>query len=528
MADETPRFAAEDAVHTRPADPGDVPHNDVAIIGAGFAGLGMAIKLREAGRDDFVLLEQGDHIGGTWRDNSYPGCACDVPSQLYSFSFAPNPDWSHAYSGQAEIWAYMHRCVDHYGLAPFIQTGARVTALNWDAARVLWHVTLADGRRRTARVVVAGTGPLNKPAWPALSGLDRFAGPMFHSARWDHDCALEGRRVAVIGTGASAIQFVPQIVPEVGHLDVYQRTPPWIIPRLDYTTPAWVKALYRRLPWAQRLHRAFIYWSLEWRAVGFTRLPGLMGAFQAGARKFLERQVPDPALRAKLTPDYILGCKRVLVSDDYYPALQRAHVDLITTGIDRVTETGVVDNDGVERPADVVILGTGFRATEPLDDMTVTGRSGRTLAQAWAETGAEAHRGTTVAGFPNLFLLVGPNTGLGHSSIIFMIESQVRYVLSALDQMRAEGVAALDVKPQVQRRFNERLQRRMRGTVWQQGGCTSWYQTAGGKNVTLWPGFTVGFRRATRALDPAEYEMLQPADAAGPGRETAAVNAVNS
>ncbi|MBB4211706.1 cation diffusion facilitator CzcD-associated flavoprotein CzcO [Rhodothalassium salexigens DSM 2132] len=486
-----------------------VPHTDVAIIGAGFAGLGMAIKLRQANRDDFVVLERSEGLGGTWRDNTYPGCACDVPSQLYSFSFAPNPDWSHAYSGQAEIRRYMERCAEDFAIRPFLRFGQRVVALDWDEARARWLITTADGARRTARVVVAGTGPLNKPAWPDLPGLDRFAGPVFHSARWDHGVDLRAKRVAVIGTGASAIQFVPEIARRVAHLDVYQRTPPWIIPRLDYRVPDWMRGLYRRLPVAQKLHRGFIYWSLEWRAIGFTRMPGLLRAFQWGAERFLHAQVADPDLRARLTPDYRLGCKRVLLSDDYYPALQRDHVDLITDRIAGVTAGGVIDTAGVERPADALILGTGFRATEPLDDMAVTGRGGRTLAAAWADTGAEAHRGTTVSGFPNLFLLVGPNTGLGHSSIIFIIESQIRYVLSALDRMDTLRVPALDVRADVQARYNAWVQRRLARTVWQTGGCTSWYQAADGKNVTLWPGFTVGFRRQTARLDPREYVAVR-------------------
>jgi len=480
-------------------------HLRVAIVGAGFGGIGMAIQLRHQGLEDFVVFERGSDVGGTWRDNSYPGCACDVPSHLYSFSFAPNPDWSRSFSSQPEIWAYLRDCVDRYGVRPHLRLNHEVTAAAWDDDAGHWVLDTTQGRW-TAEVLVAATGPFDTPAIPDLPGLDRFAGEVFHSARWNHAYDLTGRRVAVIGTGASAIQFVPAIAPRVARLDLYQRTPPWVLPRPDRAITALERRIFRAFPPAQRLARLGIYWVREASATAFLR-PALMRLGQAVARRHLRRSVPDPALRAKLTPRYTMGCKRVLLSDDYYPALTRSNVEVITDGIAEVRPEGIVTVDGRLREADAIILGTGFRVTEPPIAHLVRGRDGRTLAQAWSTT-MGAYKGITVAGFPNLFLLLGPNTGLGHTSVVLMIESQIRYVLGALRHLERTGVRAVEPKPQAQQRFLATVDRRMADTVWLRGGCHSWYLDSSGRNSTLWPGYTWSYRLRTRRFDPSAYDIV--------------------
>lgn len=479
---------------------------DIAIIGSGFAGLGMGIRLKQSGVDDFLIFEKADSVGGTWRDNHYPGCACDVQSHLYSFSFAPNPDWSRMFSRQPEIRRYLEHCTDRFGLRGHLRLGHELARAEWDAGAALWRLRMRDGRRVRARVLVSGMGGLSRPAIPDIPGLDTFAGTLFHSQQWRHDYPLAGKRVAVIGTGASAIQFVPQIAPQVARLDLYQRTPPWIMPKPDRTVTAAERWLFRHVPATQALVRTGLYWMLESRVLGFVIHPRLMKAVEQVARRHLKRQVPDPALRQALTPDYTIGCKRVLISNDYYPALMRDNVDVVTAGIARVEPDAVVLRDGTRRPADAIILGTGFHATDPLPRGVIVGRDGRDLLDAWRD-GAEAYLGTTVAGFPNLFLIVGPNTGLGHSSMVFMIESQVNYVLDALRQMRRDGVQAVDVRPTVQANFNQGIQRKLGHAIWTAGGCASWYiDPRSHKNTTLWPGFTFQFRRATATFRMGDYE----------------------
>ena len=390
----------------------DLPsHVRVAVVGSGFAGVGMAVRLLESGERDFVLLERADDLGGTWRDNVYPGCACDVPSHLYSFSFAPNPDWSRTFSGQAEIWAYLRRVSDERGVTPHVRYGAEVTGAQWDPQAQVWRVDTVRGTL-TADVLISGSGALSDPARPAIEGLDAFAGTVFHSAEWDHSHDLTGRRVAVIGTGASAIQFVPEIVKVAGHVDVYQRTPPWILPRPDRAVTPVERAVYRRLPAAQRAMRSLIYWVREAGVLGFTGGPKAVRLAQKRAERHLAKQVADPALRARLTPTYALGCKRVLLSNDYLPALTREHVEVVTDPITEVVPHGVVTADGTVREVDTIILGTGFRITELPFSALVRGDQGQLLSEVW-DGSPNAYRGTTVAGFPNLFFLVGPNTGLG-------------------------------------------------------------------------------------------------------------------
>ncbi len=493
---------------------------EVIIVGSGFAGLGMAIRLKEMGISDFVVLERADEVGGTWRDNTYPGAACDVPSHLYSFSFAPNPDWSSSFSPQGEIQDYLRRTADDFGVRPHLRFGTEVRHARWDEGRQRWHVETSTGSLE-AQFLVSATGALSEPSLPALPGLETFSGTTFHSARWRHDHDLAGERVAVIGTGASAIQFVPQIQPRVGHLSVFQRTPPWIIPRWDrrFTRPE--RWLFRHVPVVQRLARTGIYWSREAYVFGFAFDPRLMKAAELVARAHLRRQVPDPELRARLTPDYTIGCKRILISNDYLPALTRPNVDLVTSGIAEVRERSIVTADGDERPVDTIIFGTGFHVTDMPVASRLVGRGGVLLADHWRD-GAHAHRGTTTGGFPNLFMLVGPNTGLGHSSQVFMIESQIDYVADALGHAAARGAATVGVRPDAEAAWNERVQADMEGTVWTSGQCASWYLDASGRNTTLWPSFTFRFRRETRRFDPAAYRFGPPATGAEPGMEQVA------
>ena len=485
-------------------------HVKVVVIGSGFAGIGSAVRLKEQGIEDFVVLERADGVGGTWRDNTYPGCACDVPSHLYSFSFAPNPDWTHVYGRQPEIRAYLERVTDEFGVRPHLHTGTDLVSGVWDDEALLWRLETNRGAL-TAEVVISGCGGLVEPALPDVPGVETFEGEAFHSARWNHDVDLRGKRVAVIGTGASAIQFVPAIQPEVAQLTVFQRTPPWIVPRLDWQYPEVQKKLLRAVPGALKANRLRQYWFREWNLLTFTG-KGKMNAFgEKQARMHLDRQVPDPDLRAKLTPDYAIGCKRVLVSNDYYPALTQPNVRLVTTGITEVRPHSVVDGNGDEHEVDVIVYGTGFHVMDIPVAHRLTGREGRTLAEEWAKTGAEAHRGTTVAGFPNLFLLLGPNTALGHSSVVFMIEAQIAYVMKALETLETYGARALEVRRDAQAAYNAELHAQLDTTVWNQGGCRAWYRDENGKNFTLWPTHTFTFKKQLSRFDAESYALRAPA-----------------
>jgi cation diffusion facilitator CzcD-associated flavoprotein CzcO len=480
-------------------------HLRVAIVGSGFGGLAAAIRLEHAGVDDFLVFERADDLGGTWRDNSYPGCTCDVPSHLYSFSFAPNPRWSRSFSGQPEIWEYLRECACRFGIVPRLRLGHEVRRASWDDRSRHWRVETSRGTW-TADVLVVAAGPLSEPAIPALPGLDRFAGTVFHSARWDHDHDLLGREVAVVGTGASAVQFVPEIQPRVGRLRVFQRTAPWVLPRRDRALTEAERRLFRALPGTQRLARSSIYWAREGFTAAFLH-PRAMRLPQRLALRHLRNAVADPALRERLTPDYTLGCKRVLLSNDYLPALTRPNVELVTAGIDRVRADGIVTDDGVAHPADTIIFGTGFRATDVPVAGRIQGREGRTLSEAWAGS-PKAHLGVAVAGFPNLFLLLGPNTGLGSTSVVLMIEAQVEYLLRALRYMQASGVATVEPREGAQEAFLAEVDARMRPTVWSTG-CASWYIDRTGRNSTLWPGLTWAYRRRLRRFDP-ELHLTTP------------------
>jgi cation diffusion facilitator CzcD-associated flavoprotein CzcO len=477
----------------------------IAIVGSGFAGLGTAVNLKREGIEDFVVLERADDVGGTWRENTYPGCQCDVPSTLYSFSFAPNPRWTHTYPLQPEIWDYLRRIASDYGIAPHIRYGHEVTAGAWDEDGQRWTLETTGGPI-TAQVLVLAAGALSEPSIPPIPGLETFKGKVFHSARWDHEHELRGERVAAIGTGASAIQFVPRIQPQVDELHVYQRTAPWIMPHPDRPTTALERLIWRTFPRSQHLWRAAVWTARESMVVGLTMEPRLMVGMELVAKAHLRKQVLDPHLRRDLTPHYRLGCKRILVSSDYYPALCEPNVQLITGGVCEILPHSIVAADGTERAADTIIFGTGFQVTDPPAAAYVRGREGKLLADLWRGN-MSAYLGTTIAGFPNAFMVTGPNTGLGHSSMIYMIESQVAYLMAALRAMDRRGAAVIDVRPEVQRGYNDELQRKLARTVWNSGGCRSWYLDASGRNTTLWPSFTFRFRERTRTFDESDYVL---------------------
>ncbi|MGC1619343.1 MAG: NAD(P)/FAD-dependent oxidoreductase [Candidatus Acidiferrum sp.] len=480
---------------------------EVLIVGGGFSGLCMAIKLREAGMNSFLLIEKSDDIGGTWYDNRYPGCACDIPSHLYSFSFDPWPDWSRMYPGQQEIHDYLKRCVERYELAPHIRLNTRLHEAVWNEKDGVWRATASEGIRIRARVLVSGIGGLHVPQYPNFKGIGRFARPKFHSSSWDYTAELEGKNIAVVGTGASAIQFVPQIAPRAGKLYLFQRTPPWIVPRIDFAIDENWRSRFRRFPLVMRAFRQYIFWRQEFRVLGFLGNRFVRRKATEIATRHMQRQIQDPKLREALTPRYELGCKRVLVSDDFYPTLKRENVELVTEGIAEVREHSIVTTDGVERPADVLIFGTGFRATEPLIGIRIVGRGGVEIHDAWRER-MSAYLGVTVNGFPNFFLLLGPNTGLGHNSVVLMIEAQVRYVMSCLKLMLRRKRTVLEVRPETQNNFVAEIHRRLQTTVWQSGGCHSWYQDQRtGENTTLWPASVVAYLRRTRVASPADYNL---------------------
>jgi len=479
-------------------------HVRVAIVGSGFAGIGTAIRLKQEGIDDFLVFERAGDVGGVWRDNTYPGCACDVQSHLYSLSFAPNPDWSRSYSPQGEIWDYLRTTARRFGVTPHLRFHHDVHEATWDERARRWRLETSGGSY-SADLLVAGVGGLSEPAFPSLPGLERFTGKTFHSARWDHAHELRGARVAVVGTGASAIQFVPAIAPTVGKLHLFQRTPPWILPRRDHALSERQRRLFRAVPAARQATRAAIYALRELMVFGFMN-PSVIQLEERVARRHLARSIPDPVLRAKLTPDYALGCKRVLLSDDYYPSLLRDNVEVVTDGIAEVRARSIVSTDGTEREVDTIIFGTGFKATDPPIAHHVRGRDGRTLAEAW-DGSPKAHLGTTVAGFPNFFMLQGPNTGLGHTSVIVMIEAQIEYLVKALRHLRARGAATLEPTAEAQAAFVAEVDAKLAGSVWMKGGCRSWYVDATGRNSTLWPGFTCAFLRRLQRFRPEEYRF---------------------
>jgi cation diffusion facilitator CzcD-associated flavoprotein CzcO len=480
------------------------PHNRVAIVGTGFGGIATAIRLQQAGFHDFVLLERASDVGGVWRDNDYPGAAVDVQSHLYSFSFAPNPNWRNTYAKQPELHAYLRTVTEQFDLVSRIVLNCAVNRLDWDPSEQLWRLQTAHGDR-TANHVVLATGALAEPIIPQLPGLDRFAGAKFHSAQWDHDFDLAGKRVAVIGTGASAVQFVPAIQPTVAHMTVFQRTPAWVLPRHDREISVRNQRLFAAVPMLQRLERYKIYLQREWTVVGF-RNPLLMKLLERQARDHLNAQVSDPVLQTKLLPDYRLGCKRLLISDDYLPALDQPTVTLNTEGIREIDEHGIIDATGAHHAVDAIIFGTGFQTSGlPLTDR-IYGPEGGTMAEVW-DGNPTAYLGTAVAGFPNCYLIHGPNIGLGHNSVIHMFESQANYIAAAIGYATAYNIAAVEPTPAAQEAFTAEVDQLSAGSVWTTGGCQSWYLNDNGRNINLWPGTTIDYRRRTLRFDPAEHLM---------------------
>lgn len=472
---------------------------DVLVVGAGASGIGAAVKLKEAGFD-LLVLEKGDSVGGTWRDNTYPGCACDIPSSLYSYSFAPNPDWGRVFAEQPEIRAYLERTSERFGVTPLIRFGTTVTEARWDGAH--WQVATSKGHY-TARVLVSGTGPWHEPLLPDLPGLADFPGETFHSSRWNHDYDLTGKRVAVVGTGASAIQFVPKIQPKVAALHLFQRTAPWVLPKVDHRMPWIERALFRYLPITQRWYRNAFYGGLEAFSFAF-RHPKVMEVIQKAGLWNLHRSVKDPELRAALTPDFVLGCKRLLMSNTYYPALTRPNVEVLARAIARVEGRDVVAEDGTRREVDAIIFGTGFHFSDPPVAKHVYGADGRSLDEVW-QGSPQAYLGTAVHGFPNLFLLLGPNLGTGHSSAFTIIETQLRYLLDALKTMRRNGWHSVEVRRPVQEVFNTEVQEALQTTVYNAGGCMSYYIDKNGRNSTLWPWSTVRMTKRIKDFSPADY-----------------------
>ena len=473
----------------------------VAVVGAGFGGIGMAARLLEAGVRDLVVLERGDDVGGVWRDNTYPGAACDVPSHLYSFSFAPDGAWSRRFAPQTEIHAYLRRVAHETGVLPHVRLRTEVRAARFAEDDGCWHLELSDGSTLTADVLVTACGQLSRPAVPRIPGLDDFAGTRFHSAEWDHDHDLTGERVAVVGTGASAIQFVPRIAARTAALTVFQRSAPWILPKPDRAYGPRLRAALAGAPGLLAADRLRTYVMTESRSLGFNTEPRLLRAHAARSLRHLHAQVADPALRAALTPTDPIGCKRILLSDDWYPTFTQPHVRLVTDPVSHVEPDAVVTADGTRHAVDTIVLGTGFAATDMLLPMEVVGPGGRTLREAWTG-GARAHLGTVVHGFPNLFLLYGPNTNLGHTSIVLMLEAQFAYVLQAVQRLRDGGW--MDVRPEVQQAYDDEVQARLARTVFA-GGCHSWYLTEGGRNTQNWPGTTLEFRRRLSRLRPDEF-----------------------
>ncbi len=491
--------------------PRDTRHTHTAIIiGTGFAGLGMAVALRKQGIDDFVILEKAHDVGGVWRDNRYPGAACDVPSHLYSFSFFPNANWTRKFAQQHEIFAYLQDCAQRFDLQRHVRFGAEVRAVDYQDKAALWTVTLKDGSALRSQLVVTAMGQLSLPALPRIEGMDRFEGKAFHSAQWDHSFDLAGKRVAVIGTGASAIQFVPAIAYKVTSLTVFQRSPAYILPRPDRPYTAWERLLCKSAPWTMRLRRLAIYVQYESRALAFTRMKWLMTPVGKWPfMRLLERQVSDPAVRRKMVPDDPIGCKRILLSSDYLATFDQPHVQLETDAIQRITPTGVQTHAGQHHGVDAIIYGTGFAATRFLAPLEIRGRQGKKLSDAWA-LGAKAYMGIMVPEFPNFFMLYGPNTNLGHNSIVYMIETQIAHVVRCLQKMKQSRASTIEVQPAAYQRFTADVQSRFANTVWV--GCSSWYVDEQGYNSTTWPGFTLSYRWLARwgSLGAYRFTRTQP------------------
>ncbi|MCA6064924.1 flavin-containing monooxygenase [Thalassolituus marinus] len=483
-------------------------HWDIVIIGAGVSGIGAAVRLLQQGFTDFIVLEKYDELGGTWRDNTYPGCACDVPSALYSYSFAQKPDWSRAFAGQAEILDYVHNTADKQGVKPFIRYGVDVQASRWNDAQQQWQLQTSAGDI-SANKLISAVGYLHEPIMPNLPGLSEFPGKVFHSSRWDHECDLRDKKVAVIGTGASAIQFIPEIQPQVNKLSVFQRTPQWILPKPDHRIPAIERAFFR-IPLTLNSWRKILYAGLEVFGIGFRR-PGLLKVVQKLAQRHLNSSIKDPQLRAKLTPDYTLGCKRVLLSNNYYPAMAKLNVDLHATGVEQIRGNKVVGQDGSEAEADVIILGTGFHVSDVPIAAQVFGRDGRSLEDIW-QGSPQAYRGTCVNNFPNFFLILGPNLAIGNNSAFVVIESQLNYIMGAMQVMQRNQLQTVEVCAQKQDDYNQLVQDELQKTVWNTGGCSSYYLDKNGRNSIGFPWSSNRMQALLRHFDPESYQTLAKVD----------------
>ena len=481
----------------------NTPIYDTLIVGAGISGIGLGIRLKEAGFDNFVILEKAADLGGTWRDNTYPGCACDVPSALYSYSFAQKPDWTRAFAGQAEILDYVRDTAERYHIPASIRFNQAVERAQWRESQNLWEVQTADQLYR-ARTVVACSGYLHEPIIPAIPGLENFAGKLFHSSRWDHEHDLTGERVAVVGTGASAIQFVPEIQPKTQHLTLFQRTPQWVLPKPDHSIPK-IEENFFCLPFTLSAWRKMLYGGFETFGIGFRR-PAILRQIQKLGLAHLKVAIKDATLRAKLTPDYTLGCKRVLMSNNYYPTLNQPNVDVFHTGLKEVRGNTLVGQDGSECEVDTVILGTGFFVTEPPIANHIFNDAGESLSQMW-EDGMQAYRGTTINGLPNAFMVLGPNLGIGHNSAFIVIEAQINYIVSTLTTMREQQLDRIEVKAEVQQQYNRKVQKDLQGTVWNTGGCSSYYLDKNGLNSVGFPWSTLEMQRLLKTFDADNYTL---------------------
>lgn len=479
---------------------------EVLIIGAGFGGLGAAIKLQQAGVNDYIVLERASDIGGTWRDNQYPGAACDIPSKLYSYSFEPNPDWQRVYARSPEIWAYMQDVAKRHGLMAKVRLNHTVVGMAFDEASGRWRVRTEDGHCWQARSVIMAAGGLANPSYPNIPGLETFEGHRIHSARWDHDYDFTGKRVGVIGTGASAIQIIPELVKVAAHVKVFQRTPAWVLPRPDLRVPGWAKRLYRDSSWAYPAARRALFWGHEAMALGLVWRSPLSRILEGRARAHLSKQVKEPWLRRQLTPNFSIGCKRVLISNNYYPALQQPHCKLLTWPIDRIAPQGVRTCEGVEHQLDCIVFATGFDAPKTGTPFEIKGLKGRLLSDEW-RAGAQAFKSVHISGYPNLSMILGPNSGPGHNSALFYIEAQIGYAVQAVLALREGGLKYLDVQANVQRAHNEDLQRRLQRTNWN-AGCKSWYLTESGYNATMYPGFATQYAKQLARLDQQDYRSV--------------------
>jgi cation diffusion facilitator CzcD-associated flavoprotein CzcO len=477
----------------------------VLVIGCGFGGIATAIALEKAGFRDFTILERAHDVGGVWRDNSYPGAACDVVSRFYSFSFEQGYPWSDAFGPRAEIFDYIHRVVDKYGVRRHVRFDAEVASAAFDEARALWGVETARGERFETPVLISAVGLFNRPFVPPFPGRESFAGVQFHSARWDHSFDLAGKTVAVVGNGASCTQFLPKIAPKVKHLHLFQRSPQYVMPKRIFPGTSDLDLWLGRRPWLRWIARTRIFFEFENNLLRRRRKPALRTQGEARFRALLAAKVKDPALRAKLTPDYPMGCKRQLVSNDWYDALIRPNVEVVTESIAKIQPEGIETADGTLRKVDAIVWGTGFTPTDYLQPMRITGRQGRDLNEAWRH-GAEAHLGITVSGFPNFFMLYGPNTN-AQTSIIYMLECQARYIVRALKLLRRRGARFMDVRADVQRTFNDRQQAILSESVAAQANCQTYFKNAEGRITTNWAGYASEYRWKTRAVRPDEFEF---------------------